>query len=51
MIEDYPYARMDFCGDPELVLHDGERWGTIGKIKIFLSFSSFKIYNSFVFSM
>lgn len=26
------YAGMDFRGDPDLVLPDGEQWGVIGKI-------------------
>ena len=29
---EYPYAGMDFRGDPDLVLPDGEQWGAIGKI-------------------
>ena len=29
---EYPYAGMDFRGDPDLVLPDGEPWGAIGKI-------------------
>ena len=34
-VEDYPYAGMDFWGDPDLVLPPGAAWGTIGKIAIF----------------
>ena len=29
---EYPYAGMDFRGDPDLVLPDSEQWGAIGKI-------------------
>lgn len=29
---EYPYAGMDFRGDPDLVLPDGDQWGAIGKI-------------------
>ena len=29
---EYPYASMDFRGDRDLVLPDGEQWGAIGKI-------------------
>ena len=28
----FPYAGMDFRGDPDLVLSAGEQWGVIGKI-------------------
>lgn len=33
MIECYPYAGMDFHGDPELMLPDGGRWSAIDKTK------------------
>ena len=33
MIEDYPYAGMNFTGDPELVLPLGTQWGPDGKKK------------------
>ena len=29
---EYPYIGMDFRGDPDLVLPDGEQWGDLGKI-------------------
>ena len=29
---EYPYVGMDYRGDPDLVLPDGEQWGAIGKI-------------------
>ena len=32
VFSEYPYVGMDFRGDPDLVLPDGEQWGTIGKI-------------------
>lgn len=31
MIEDYPYAGMNFTGDLELVLPPGTQWGPDGK--------------------
>ena len=31
VFSEYPYAGMDFQGDPDLVLPAGEQWGTIGK--------------------
>jgi len=30
-VDDYPYARMDFQGDPDLVLPPNVAWGAIGK--------------------
>jgi len=27
---EYPYIGMDFRGDPDLVLPDGEQWGDLG---------------------
>lgn len=48
MIKGYPYARMDFHGDPNLAIPDGERWGAIGKKKHFDHFFFiFKFYNLF----
>jgi len=32
VFSEYPYAGMDFWGDPDLVLLAGEQWGAIGKI-------------------
>ena len=29
---EYPYAGMDFWGDPDLVLPAGEQWGVMGKM-------------------
>ena len=29
-IQDFPYARMDFRGDPEMVLPQGEQWDDRG---------------------
>ena len=31
VFSEYPYVGMDFRGDPDLVLPDGEQWGAIGK--------------------
>ncbi len=39
----FPYARMDFQGDPDLVLSAGEQWGAMGKssdhISIYCSYN------------
>ena len=44
---EYPYAGMDFRGDPDLVLPDGELWGAIGK-----SFDHILVYRfSFIMSL
>jgi len=34
-IEDYPYVEMEYHGDPELVLPEGEQWSAIDKTKSF----------------
>ena len=31
VIEDFPYARIDFRGDREMALPAGEQWGETGK--------------------
>jgi hypothetical protein len=31
MVDDYAYARLDFRGDPDLVLPEGAQWGKLGK--------------------
>ena len=31
-IQDFPYARIDFRGDPDMVLPPGEQWDESGKI-------------------
>jgi hypothetical protein len=36
MVEDYAYVGTDFCGDVDLALPDGSRWGDIGKKEIFI---------------
>ena len=37
VFSEYPYAGMDFRGDPDLVLSAGEQWGAIGKfLSIFM---------------
>ena len=42
-LEQFPYARMDFRGDPDLVLAPGGAWGKLGN---FL-FSNFKFFMNF----
>jgi len=44
----YPYARMDFWGDLDLVLLVGEQWGVIGKMSDHIYVYYF--YNVLVFS-
>lgn len=46
-VEDYPYAGMDFCGDPDLVLPPGAAWGEIGENAIF----DYMIFGSFFFNI
>jgi hypothetical protein len=31
MVDDYPYAGLDFQGDPDLVLPEDAQWGDLGK--------------------
>lgn len=31
-IQDFPYAGMDYCGDPDMALPPGEKWDDSGKI-------------------
>ena len=31
MVDNYAYARLDFRGDPDLVLPEGFQWGDLGK--------------------
>jgi hypothetical protein len=39
MVEDYAYADLDFCSDPDLALPEDAQWGDLGKkYTIFLSF-------------
>ena len=52
---EYPYARMDFQGDPDLVLSAGEQWSVIGKrsdhISVYCFFNvlmSFKCYQGLI---
>ena len=42
-LEQFPYAGMDFRGDPDLVLPPGGAWGELGN---FL-FSNFQIFMNF----
>ena len=47
VFSEYPYAGMDFRGDPDLVLLAGEQWGAIGKF-----FDHIPIYRfSFIMSL
>ena len=43
-VDDYPYAGMDFRGDPDLVLPPGAAWGVVGKF-----FKNFNLYDFFGF--
>jgi len=45
-VDDYLYARMDFRGDPNLVLPPDATWGTIGNN--FLFFEFLKIFFGFL---
>lgn len=49
-IEEHPYSRIIFHGDPNLILPVGAQWGAIGKFltKMFLIF---KFLHDFVFLM
>ena len=42
-VDDYPYAGMDFRGDPDLLLPPGAAWGAVGKF--FANF--FDLYDFF----
>ena len=49
VLEQFPYAGMDFRGDPDLVLPPGGAWGELGKqffnkFKIFINFKMIDIY-------
>ena len=35
VVDDYPYAGMDFRSDPDLVLPPSAAWGAIGETAIF----------------
>ena len=37
VFSEYPYAGMDFRGDPDLVSLAGEQWGAIGKFSDHIS--------------
>lgn len=45
MIKDYPYVGVDFRGDPEFILLEGEQWDDVGKKNYHFGF--FKFYNFF----
>jgi hypothetical protein len=38
MVDDYAYVRLDFRGDPDLVLPEGAQWGQLGKKYTFFVF-------------
>ena len=38
VIEDFPYVGIDFCGDQEMALPEGEQWDDSGKKSFFNSF-------------
>jgi len=40
---EYPYAGMDFRGDPDLVMPAGEQWGVIGKLSDHISVYGFSL--------
>ena len=43
VFSEYPYAGMDFRGDPDLVLPAGEQWGVIGKFSDHISIYHFSL--------
>ena len=47
-IDDYPYAGIDFRGDPDMPLPPGVAYGDIGK-ESQTHFLSFELFNFFVF--
>ena len=49
VFSEYPYAGMDFRGDPDLVLPAGEQWHVIGKFFDHISVYHF-FYNVLVLS-
>jgi hypothetical protein len=51
MVDDYAYARLDFQGDPDLVLPEDAQWGELSKkltifsfLNIFVNFIIFKCF-------
>jgi len=51
VIEEHPYAGMDFRGDPELSLPVGAQWRAIGKLFFDQMFLFSKFLHVFVFFM
>jgi hypothetical protein len=50
VIEDYPYAGIDFSRDPDMVVPPGAVQGELGKFLIFIDFNFyFLLYISFLF--
>ncbi len=45
VVDDYPYAGLDFQGDPDLALLLNATWGEIGKDFLFYDFFGFCKYN------
>ena len=48
---EYPYIGMDFRGDPDLVLPDGEQWGDLGKYFDLITVYSFFFIMSLCFTL
>ena len=49
VFSEYPYAGMDFRGDPDLVLSVGEQWSAIGKFFDHILVYRFSFIMSFFF--
>ena len=49
-IEEYPYACIYFCGDPDLILPDGTQWGAMGK-NVLTMFLILRFLHVFLFFM
>ena len=45
-IQDFPYAGIDFRGDPDMALPPGEQWDESGKILFNFSYFNFFIFPS-----
>ena len=49
-IDDYPYAGIDFWGDPDMPLPPGSTYGDIGNESRPSLFEFFELFNFFLFS-
>jgi hypothetical protein len=49
LLDDYPYAGIDFRGDPDMSLPPGVAYGAIGKTFLDISFIFIFIFCIFVF--